>query len=68
MSKRVFVLEQEDLMKAVINYIREAINEKPGSDYGEYSLTFIPSKTGFDGVRVERVIKDYINGGVICIK
>ena len=68
MSKRIFVLEQEDLVAAVIDYIRKAINEKPGTDYGEYSLTFIPSKTGFDGVRVERVVKDCIDGGLICIK
>lgn len=59
-SKRVFILEREDLAAAIIQYIQNIINVSPESDQGEYSLTFIPNTDGgpitFQSARVERRI------------
>ena len=59
MSKRVFVLESEDLGSAIIDYVRRLIGENPDTDRGRYSLTFIPNVEDgimkFKSAKVERI-------------
>ena len=58
MNKRVFVLEQEDLGLAIVDYVRKLIGENPDTDNGKYSLTFIPNVEDghivYQSARVER--------------
>lgn len=46
MSKRVFIIESEELGSAIVDYVRKMIGETPETDNGKYSLTFIPNANG----------------------